>query len=348
MNKYIYQILESALFGDIINADKDPDVDNVAIDVLNDISAQYDWIPEFIYNNFNSQEGQREIVKKINPNMLNNIRYRCFNALEKFDTSSYSSDKGLIKMIQFLCNIFGECNISLNWIDVSGLVNLSGLFKGISGYVCVDISDWDVSSVVNAKEMFKDSFIEVAAEDLDFSSLETAENMFKNAKMVPKCVETWKFKKLKNMEGCFSGCLSIDADISKWNTKTVKNMKKCFVNVDFNVNDYAQEGLRNLEVKNVQDFSEMFSGSSGCFDLSEWDVKNAKFMTHMFYNSNVADANIASWEMPKLQDITDMFAFTSYYEDISSWAEKLPQRVTGQKSGLQILDFLRKKNDLGY
>ena len=59
----------------------------------------------------------------------------------------------LRKIIEFYSENYIEC--SLNWLDVSGITDMSELFKDIN--YNGDINKWDTSNVTNMKEMFHDT-----------------------------------------------------------------------------------------------------------------------------------------------------------------------------------------------
>ena len=301
--------------------DFDEGDDDISLEISRDKIKEYLWIPEFIADNFTTSSGIKKIKDKITPLMLSCIEYNSFNPIEKFGKKLYSSECGLIGMIKTLCEIYGDIyegdTISLNWIDISDMHNLSGLFKDIQTEITVDINNWDTSAVTNVVQMFMNSSVKVYAENLDLSMCTSAEYMFYTASYVPKCVETWKFQNLKDMRNCFEEAKNIKADISKWNTRKVKTLRLCFKGVQFQ--DEIAQNIGKLDVRSVEDFYGCFTGASGYMDLSGWNMKKAKDLTKMFYRADIIDPNISNWVLPKVKLMSNIFTLSSCEVDTSYW-----------------------------
>ena len=86
----------------------------------------------------------------------------------------------------------------LNWIDVSGIEDLSSLFSGLNFYG--DISKWNVSKVKNMGIMF-------------------CKSRFDND------ISNWDVSNVEDMDMMFYDNQEFNHDISNWNTSNVTNAK---------------------------------------------------------------------------------------------------------------------------
>ena len=89
---------------------------------------------------------------------------------------------------------------SLNWLDVSGITNMSFLFYGMQ--YDGDISEWDVSNVTNMKYMFGFSIFNCDISKWDVSNVTDMTGMFYKSKF--------------------------NHDISEWNTSNVDKFYEIF------------------------------------------------------------------------------------------------------------------------
>ena len=132
--------------------------------------------------------------------------------------------KELHSLILYFIEMFGD-NCNLNWIDVSGVTDMSGLFSvmNFNG----DISEWDTHNVVTMQKMFYSSKFNGDISKWDVSNVETMKSMFNNS--------------------LFNG------DISDWNVSNVTDMSWMFYNAEFNGD------ISGWDVDNVMYMIGMFS-----------------------------------------------------------------------------------------
>ena len=184
-----------------------------------------------------------------------------------------------------------ECD--LNFIDVSKVKDMSSLFSGedekfdFSGFNG-NISNWDVSNVMNMFSMFIGS---------SFNG----------------DISKWDVSNVTDMSGMF--CASkFNKDISKWNVSNVTSMRCMFQNAQFNGD------ISKWDVSKVTDMSGMFSGKFSQFngDISNWDVSSVQDMGGMFGYSQF-NGDISKWNISKVTEMGAMFIGSKFDKDISNW-----------------------------
>lgn len=87
--------------------------------------------------------------------------------------------------------------------DLSGVTDISEMFF-TSGSLIMDVSGWDVSTIVNMNALFRSA--------LDFNSP----------------INSWNVSNVTNMEAMFLGTNAFNQSLSSWNTANVTNMALMF------------------------------------------------------------------------------------------------------------------------
>ena len=208
------------------------------------------------------------------------------NTVDKNKTkyTLFPESKGeLKKMIQNEIDRNGpEC--SLNHIDVSGINDMSYLFFDELEDFDGDISEWDVSNVINMGSMFYVCAFTGKHGDIsdwDVSSVENMSGMFYKSHFYGD-ISKWDVSSVKDMSWMFCDCI-FNGDISDWDVSNVTNMLSMFNN-----NKSFNKDISKWDVSSVKDMSHMFRDSKVKCDISGWNVSNVEKSRYAFADSYYA------------------------------------------------------------
>ena len=169
--------------------------------------------------------------------------------------------------------------VNLNYIDTSGITDMSRLFSVVGpGHDFTafrgDISDWDVSGVTDMSNMFHDA----SAFNQDISKWNVSKvtnmlGMFFGATAFNQDISDWDVSSVTHMASMFNGATSFDQDISKWDVLKVTRMNYMFYNARaFNRSPEAWARKLNVAIKADNWFHSigMFRGSGLAISLPSW------------------------------------------------------------------------------
>lgn len=194
-------------------------------------------------------------------------------------------------------NLQHKRKLDLNCIDVSGLTDLSCVFRNIVFFNGdYDLSRWDVSNVTKMDQTFFGTNFNVDLSSWDVSNVRSMSEMFESSKGKITGLEKWDVSNVRNMDGMFSYSEFI-GDLSKWNVSNVNSMKAMFKNSKFN-SDISQ-----WNVSNVEDMSEMFSESRFAGNIDNWDVSSVVDLSKMFYRNVRFRGDLRKWKLDNLVKI---------------------------------------------
>ena len=215
----------------------------------------------------------------------------------------------LKNIINWSCQICPNNDANLNWLDVSELTSMYGLFgndytQNFNG----DISQWDVSNVENMSYMFYKSKFNGDISQWDVSKVKYMNYMFAYS-IFNGDISQWVVSQVKTMNGTFQETYNFEGDISKWDVSNVKNMSEMFMNSRKFNGDISQ-----WDVSNVENMNKMFSGAvSFDSDISQWDISNVLNMDSMFSASHFRQ-NISNWNISKSCNTNNMWRLGIQYD----------------------------------
>ncbi len=231
--------------------------------------------------------------------------------LNFIDVSSVTNMEGLFENSVFNGDIS-------NW-DVSRVTNMEGLFENSA--FDGDISNWNVSNVTNMEGMFKKTCFGGHIGEWNVSNVISMKEMFKNS-IFNNDISKWDVSHVTDMEGMFENSY-FDGDISEWDVSNVINMKRMFKNSNLNnlISEWDSEfkgDISKWDVSHVTDMENMFENSTFDGDISEWNVSNVVNMKRMFAGSEF-NGDISEWDVSRVIDMGCMFENSAFDGDISEW-----------------------------
>lgn len=252
-------------------------------------------------------------------------------------------DFGDLNLVSLSCAFIGCSNL----IEVPGnipstIVDLSYLFHYNDTFTC-DVSNWDVSNVINMNGTFNDcmNFVQDLS-NWNVSNVETMKYMFHNATQFNSNISGWNVSKVTDMSSMFGGTFFFNQDIGSWDVSNVTDMSHMFYSAyEFNQN------LDSWDVSNVTNMSYMFANAENFNgEIGNWNVSNVTNMTKMFSslfpNMHVDmsfNKNIGNWNVSNVNDMSMMFYYsTSFNQDISDWNVSNVQNMYGMFSGAPVFD----------
>lgn len=187
-----------------------------------------------------------------------------------------------------------ELNVS-GW-DVSNVVNMKDMFHYCQSLESVDVSRWDVSSVTNMSGIFSSC-----------GSLATLD------------VGNWDVSSVTDMSGMFRSCCSLkELDVSSWDVSSVTDMSAMFGRCD----NLETLNISGWDVSSVTDMNGMFRESPKltALDVSGWDVSNVTDMDYMFASCNayLKITGVNNWDLSSVV-FYDYFAPWGFFIDGQDW-----------------------------
>ena len=116
------------------------------------------------------------------------------------------------ELADLIIKLLKDNETNLNCIDVSNVRVMQNLFDYVNNDVIVDdsidISEWDVSNVIDMTEMFTNcNKFDCDLSKWDVSKVKYMDNMFEGCKkFTGKGLENWDVSNIKNMQFMFYNC----------------------------------------------------------------------------------------------------------------------------------------------
>lgn len=173
-----------------------------------------------------------------------------------------------------------------------------------SQFVAYDLSDWDMSDVVFAGAMFRDSpNFNQNLSLWDVRKITEFTRMFMGTPF-NQPLNTWKTDSAISFGSMFESCLDFNQPLDKWNTSKVSNLWFMFKNAQsFN------QPIGNWDLSAATDITCMFEQAYAFNqNLNTWDVQNVLNMGGLFRNARSFNQPIDNWNTRSLTVAPGMFS----------------------------------------
>ncbi|CAJ1932079.1 unnamed protein product [Cylindrotheca closterium] len=202
------------------------------------------------------------------------------------------------------------------WCFGAGVTSMEKLFSSIEVEDNVDLSLWDVSSVITMEEMFSKSSFNGDLSSWNVSSVMNMRGMFNDARSFNQDLSSWDVSSVTDMRSMFNRASSFNGDISSWDVSSVITMDQMFDDATaFN------QPLSSWDVSSVITMEQMFNEARAFNQpLSSWDVSSVITMARMFRRASSFNQDLSSWDVSSVTKMRLMFSSgSSFNGDISSW-----------------------------
>ena len=262
--------------------------------------------------------------------------------LQNWDLSNAIKIAGTFQQCRALTD--EDVAVLYDW-DMSNVEDISWMFKGATGLVNIDLSNWDTSNIVKFNSLFSShdsntgsmNIKTTGIENWDTSSADNLSYMFYGCgKMESIDLSNWDVSKNTTFNHFFTDCYSLKSvnfdgwdtssttifaamfnncdnleyvDVSSFDTQSATNFDQMF---EYCYNLKEIKGLEVFDTRNVRSFYEMFSC---CYKLEVLDLSSfvTSSLTDTFRNFNACSSLKTiyvgdGWDMSKVTSSAAMFS----------------------------------------
>jgi len=196
-----------------------------------------------------------------------------------------------------------------NW-DVSNVVNMSNLFY-FSNYN-KSLNSWNVSNVIDMHQMFYFSEFNQPLNSWNVSNVIDMHEMFRKTDFNQN-ISSWDLSNVIDMKMMFYEAKYFNQPINSWDVSSVTNMSGMFYySLNFN------QPLDNWNVSNVIDMHEMFMGTDFNQNISSWDVSSVTDMSNLFMGTDF-NQPINSWNVSNVTNMNRLFYLSDFNQSLDDW-----------------------------
>jgi len=240
----------------------------------------------------------------------------------------------------------GAANLTLaasDTPDLSGVTSMKRMFYDASGLTAPNsrIGDWDVSSVTDMDQLFREAH--AFNQDIggwNVSNVTTMYGLFSQAHSFNQDIGDWDVSGVENMELLFFGAESFNQDIGDWDLSGAVSTANMFRDAhSFN------QDLSGWDVSGVENMGQMFRDArSFDQDIGNWAVSGVTNMYLMFGGAESFDQELGAWDISSVSNMQYAFDGTAlspqaYDRTLVGWAQQAPRRgVSFRASGVRYCD----------
>lgn len=244
--------------------------------------------------------------------------------VDNWDTGKVTTMKSMFSKCTALQNLnVSNFNLS-SCTDISSMFSMNNYGSNSPPLTELDVSNWDVSNVVEAGWAFYGlgNLKALNVSKWDVSNISSFHHMFAwSYSLIIEGLENWNPKNAKTLNALFHSNKNTFYDLSNWNVSQVENFGQMFENQKA-VTEI--KGLNKWDTSSSKTFYEMFSG---CGALTELDLSS-------FNTLNADDTYIDPYRNATVPGgMYAMFGYKSYKEDGSvepyNWMMNLKKITLG-------------------
>ena len=164
-----------------------------------------------------------------------------------------------------------------------------------------DWSGWDMSTVTNYFQCFKDNgSFNGDLSNWVHSGVTRVDKMFNNATSFNSDLDTWDVSSVTNWTEFARGASSFNGDVSNWTPSGVMS------NVFLGCSAFTGNGCSTWNVSGVTSFFATFSQcTSFAENIAGWDVSAVTIMTSMLRNADSFDRNLSGWSVSQVTSLSN-------------------------------------------
>ena len=281
----------------------------------NIIARGEDGVPWELYENgyllFKPVQGKDTLV-----NNLGNSSWK-INHGAKIKHLGFTGKVYLPENSKYLFSRYGEKDYNFNPItfdtdnlDTSKVINMEGLFSGLSNLTSLDVSRFDTSKVVNMQAMFSNmsKLTNLDVTHFDTRNVTDMSLMFYNvSKLANLDVTQFNTSNVTTMENMFNGMSKLtNLNVTRFNTSKVTSMAKMFADMS----KLTDLNVSHFDTSKVTDMNGMFSGLSELTNLNviNFDTRNVTIMRNMFNGMfRLKSLDVTRFDTSKVTNMSFMF-----------------------------------------
>ncbi|MEP2608760.1 MAG: LamG-like jellyroll fold domain-containing protein, partial [Cyclobacteriaceae bacterium] len=222
--------------------------------------------------------------------------------------------------------------------DLSGVTNMSQMFRATGMSFSGDFSGWDVSNVTNISFMFSGSQFDGNIDSWDVSNVTDMSYLFYVNPVFNGNISGWVTSSVVNMSRAFSHTSVFNQNIGGWDVSNVTQMEGMF-----NQSFQFDQDLSSWDVSKVTRMDQMFrDANSFDSDITTWVTSSLTNMSRMFQGADLFNQDISGWDVSQVSTMDNVFNTAPLFDrDLSAWDISFVTDMTSMldNSGLSVANY---------
>jgi len=246
---------------------------------------------------------------------MQGIFFHC-EGLETVDVSGWDTSKSTTMYATFYwCKSLKEIKGLADW-DVSSVTNMEQMFRNCHELTSLDIAGWRPGKCTTFSSMFSDGdsntgYMKLKELDIgqwDMSSAQNINWMFYGCGQLTELdLSGWDTSNITTMHHAFADCMKMETyNFTGWDTSKVTTMDGIF---------NSNKALKSVDVsefdtQNVVDFDQFFDGCTSLEEiigLDKWDTSKGQTFGEFLLNTKVRVLDLSSFDMSSATYVVNMF-----------------------------------------